>query len=389
MKRIFLVILDSCGCGELPDASLFGDAGTHTLKNISKSDKFSCKNMRKYGLANIDGQEYLSPVKEPKGAYARMAERSMGKDTTIGHWEISGIVSEKPLPTFPDGFPDWVLKEFSERCGVGVLCNKPYSGTEVIKDYGAEHLATGKLIVYTSADSVYQIAAHEELYPPEKLYEFCRIARDILKGDVGVGRVIARPFVGDPEKGFTRTSNRHDFSLEPYGRTMLDAIKDSGRDVIAVGKITDIFAGKGITDSLFTHGNTEGMKVTKELLDRDFEGLCFTNLVDFDMLYGHRNDVDGYAAAFTEFDNWLPGFIKGMKEDDALFITADHGCDPGDVSTDHTREYVPLVICGKKIKPQNLGTRSTFSDIAATVCDMLDVAFDCPGESFYETIIKK
>ncbi len=388
MKRVFLIILDSCGCGELPDAALFGDAGTHTLKHISGSEKFECKNMRKYGLANIDGQEDLKPVKEPTGAVARLAERSMGKDTTIGHWEIAGLISEKPLPTFPNGFPKWVLEEFSEKCGVGVLCNKPYSGTEVIKDYGAEHLKTGKLIVYTSADSVYQIAAHEELYPPEKLYEFCRIARGILKGDVGVGRVIARPFVGDPEKGFTRTSNRHDFSLEPYGRTMLDALKEAGRDVVAVGKITDIFAGRGVTKTLLTHGNTEGMSVTKRLLDEDFEGLCFTNLVDFDMLYGHRNDIDGYAAAFAEFDRWLPKFIKGMREDDVVMITADHGCDPGDVSTDHTREYVPLVICGKKIMSVDLGTRKTFSDIAATVCEMLGVDFDCPGESFCKTILK-
>jgi len=390
MKRVFLVILDSCGCGELPDAALFGDAGTHTLKHISGSDKFSCKNTRKYGIANIDGQEYLDPVDNPKGAFARLAERSMGKDTTIGHWEISGIISEKPLPTFPDGFPTGLLDEFSKRCGgVGWLCNKPYSGTVVINDYGKEHLETGKLIVYTSADSVFQIAAHEELYPPEKLYEFCRIARELLVGDLGVGRVIARPFVGDPEKGFTRTSNRHDFSLEPYGRTMLDAIKESGKDVIAVGKITDIFAGRGVTESLFTHGNTEGMAVTKELLERDFEGLCFTNLVDFDMLYGHRNDIDGYAAAYAEFDGWLPGFVKGMREDDVLMITADHGCDPGDVSTDHTREYVPLLIIGKKIAPVNLGTRSSFADISATVCDMLGVEFDSPGESFYNTIVKE
>ena len=386
--RVFLVILDSCGAGALPDAALFGDEGAHTLKRISKSSYFNCENTRKYGLANIDGQEYLKPVKKPLGACARIAERSMGKDTTIGHWEISGIVSEKPLPTFPDGFPEWVIKEFSEKCGVGVLCNKPYSGTEVIKDYGAEHVKTGKLIVYTSADSVFQIAAHEELYPPEELYRFCRIAREMLKGDVGVGRVIARPFVGDAEHGFTRTSNRHDFSLEPYGKTMLDAMKEQGRDVIAVGKITDIFAGRGVTETILTHGNTEGMKVTKELLDRDFDGLCFTNLVDFDMLYGHRQDIDGYARAFAEFDGWLPGFVEGMREDDVLMVTADHGCDPGDDSTDHTREYIPFIAAGKRIKPVNLGTRKSFSDIASTICDMLGVTFDCPGESFASQILK-
>ncbi|MBR6918514.1 MAG: phosphopentomutase [Clostridia bacterium] len=388
MSRVFLVILDSLGCGELPDAALFGDAGSHTLKHISGSPRFRCENMRRYGLANIDGQEYLSPIEKPEGAYARLAERSMGKDTTIGHWEIAGIVSEKPLPTFPDGFPKELLDEFSRRCGgVGVICNKPYSGTEVIKDYGAEHVATKKLIVYTSADSVFQIAAHEELYPPETLYKFCRIARELLKGDLGVGRVIARPFVGDAERGFKRTSNRHDFSLEPYGKTMLDAIKDAGRDVIAVGKITDIFAGRGVTKSLFTHGNTEGMAVTKKLLEEDFNGLCFTNLVDFDMLYGHRNDIDGYAAAFAEFDGWLPTFVSGMRDDDVLFITADHGCDPGDVSTDHTREYVPLVVIGKKLRPVNLGTRKSFSDIASTICDILGVEFAACGESFYSKII--
>jgi phosphopentomutase len=388
MKRVFLVILDSCGAGELPDAALFGDVGAHTLKRISTSHEFSCVNTRKFGLANIDGQDFLGPVARPKGAYARIAERSMGKDTTIGHWEIAGIISERPLPTFPDGFPDWVIDEFSKQCGVGVLCNKPYSGTEVIKDYGEEHLKTGKLIVYTSADSVFQIAAHEELYPPEELYRFCRIAREILKGEVGVGRVIARPFVGDAEHGFTRTSNRHDFSLEPYGVTMLDAIKEQGQDVIAVGKITDIFAGRGVTETILTHGNTEGMAVTLDQLDKNFHGLCFTNLVDFDMLYGHRNDIDGYARAFAEFDSWLPGFVSGMREGDVLMITADHGCDPGDVSTDHTREYIPLLIIGKEIKPTNLGTRTTFADISATICEMLGVSFETQGESFAVDILK-
>lgn len=389
MKRVFLIILDSCGAGELPDAAKFGDVGAHTLKRISASPYFSCENTRKYGLANIDGQDFLSPVERPLGAVARLSERSMGKDTTIGHWEIAGIVSEKPLPTFPDGFPKSVIDEFSEKCGLGVLCNKPYSGTEVIKDYGAEHVATGKLIVYTSADSVFQIAAHEELYPPEELYRFCRIAREMLQGDVGVGRVIARPFVGDAEHGFTRTTNRHDFSLEPYGETMLDAMKAQGFDVVAVGKITDIFAGRGVTKTLLTHGNTEGMKVTLNLLDEDFHGLCFTNLVDFDMLYGHRQDIDGYARAFAEFDAWLPKFVAGMKEDDVLFITADHGCDPGDESTDHTREYVPLLVIGKNVKPVNLGTRRSFSDIAATICEMLGADFDCLGESFAKTIVEE
>lgn len=389
MKRVFLIVLDSCGVGELPDAALFGDVGAHTLKRISTSPYFSCENTKKYGVANIDGQEYLGPVEKPLGAYARIAERSMGKDTTIGHWEIAGIVSEKPLPTFPNGFPQATLDEFAKRCGVpGVLCNKPYSGTEVIKDYGEEHLRTKCPIVYTSADSVYQIACHEELYPPQELYRFCRIAREMLQGELGVGRVIARPFIGDAEHGFTRTTNRHDFSLEPYGETMLDAMKAQGRDVVAVGKITDIFAGRGVTETILSHGNTEGMKITLEQLDHDFDGLCFTNLVDFDMLYGHRQDIDGYAKAYAEFDAWLPTFVEGMREDDILFITADHGCDPGDESTDHTREHIPLLAIGKRIRPVNLGTRRSFADIAATVCEYLGVDYDCPGESFAKEIIE-
>ncbi len=388
MKRVFIIVLDSFGIGAEPDADLFGDVGTHTLGHIYKDENFSADTMISLGLANIDGQEFLGKIKKPRASYARLRERSMGKDTTIGHWEIAGIVSHHPLPTFPNGFPQSVIDEFAEKVGHGVLCNRPYSGTEVIKDYGAEHLETGKLIVYTSADSVFQIAAHEELYPPEELYRFCRIAREMLTGDVGVGRVIARPFVGDAVNGFTRTSNRHDFSLEPYGVTMLDAIKDASLDVISVGKIYDIFAGRGITESLPTHGNAEGMETALSLADRDFTGLCFVNLVDFDMLYGHRNDVPGYARAIAEFDKWLPGFLDKLGPDDVLLITADHGCDPGDVSTDHTREYVPLLVYGDGIKPKNLGTRETFADISATVCDLLGVDFASPGESFAKKILK-
>ncbi len=388
-KRVFLIVLDSLGIGELPDASDFGDVGSHTLRTISKSRYFKDRNMKNLGLGCIDGQEYIGKVEFPLGAYARMAEKSKGKDTTIGHWEIAGLISDVPFPTYPDGFPEEILDEFSEKCGRGILCNKPYSGTEVIKDYGAEHVKTGKLIVYTSADSVFQIAAHEDIVPPEKLYEYCGIARDILKGEHGVGRVIARPFIGDEKNGFTRTSNRHDFSLEPSGKTMLDGIKESGGDVIAVGKITDIFASCGITESIPTHGNAEGMEVTLSLAKRDFSGLCFTNLVDFDMLYGHRNNTDGYAEAFAEFDLWLEKFIPEMNENDVLMITADHGCDPGDVSTDHTREYTPLIIYGEKIKPVNLGTRGTFADISATVCELLSVPFDTVGESAVSLIAKE
>ena len=378
-KRVFLIVLDSCGAGQMPDCALFGDKDCHTIKRISTSDKFSCENLRKMGLGNIDGLDFLGTVDNPTARVARIAERSMGKDTTIGHWEIAGIVSEVALPTYPDGFPAEVLDEFTKRTGRKVLCNKPYSGTDVIRDYGEEHVRTGDLIVYTSADSVFQIAAHEDIVPIEQLYEYCRIAREILQGKHGVGRVIARPFTG--EHPFKRTANRHDFSLEPYGKTVLDAIVEQGQTVYAIGKIYDIFAGKGVSDKVFTHSNTEGMELSLDALNRDFEGLCFINLVDFDMLYGHRQDIDGYANAFAEFDRWLPSFVDGMKDDDILIITADHGCDPGDHHTDHTREYSPCVMYGKNIEPANLGTRTTYADIAATVADYLDVDFECPGTS--------
>ena len=381
IKRVFLIVADSFGIGALPDAAEFGDEGTHTLGHIYESPFYKDENLRKLGLYNIDGQDFGGAVENPLAAHGRLREISKGKDTTIGHWEISGLVSEKALPTYPDGFPEELLKEFSEKCGRGVLCNMPYSGTEVINAYGKEHVESGKLIVYTSADSVFQIAAHEEVVPLDELYGYCKIAREMLKGEHGVGRVIARPFVGNEKDGFVRTGGRHDYSLEPFGKTMLDALKDAGLDVIAVGKITDIFAGRGITESIFTHGNSAGMAVTRELLDRDFTGLCFTNLVDFDMLYGHRNDIDGYAGAIAELDAWLADFTAEMKEGDMLILTADHGCDPGDVSTDHTREYVPLLICGKGIKPLNLGTRDGFTVIASTVCDALGVDFDCGAKS--------
>lgn len=378
-KRVFLIVLDSCGAGQMPDCEKFGDHDCNTIKRISQSERFSCENTRELGIGNIDGLDFLGAVEHPKARVARIAERSMGKDTTIGHWEIAGIVSETPLPTYPGGFPKEILDKFKEQTGRGVLCNLPYSGTDVIRDYGEEHLRTGDLIVYTSADSVFQIAAHESIVPPEQLYEYCRIARSILTGEHSVGRVIARPFEG--EYPFKRTANRHDFSLEPYGKTVLDAIVEQGKTVYAIGKIYDIFAGRGISYKTFTHSNTEGMELTLDALDHDFEGLCFTNLVDFDMLYGHRQDIDGYAGAFAEFDRWLPSFISGMRDDDILIITADHGCDPGDDHTDHTREYVPCIMYGKSLTPGSLGTRSTYSDIAATVAEYLGVDFDCPGTS--------
>ena len=378
-KRVFLIVLDSCGAGQMPDCAMFGDADCNTIKRISTSEKFSCENLRKMGIGNIDGLDFLGTVENPTARVARLAERSMGKDTTIGHWEIAGIVSENPLPTYPNGFPQELLDQFTMRTGKRFICNMPYSGTDVIRDYGKLHMQTGDLIVYTSADSVFQIAAHEDVVPVEQLYEYCRIAREILCGEHSVGRVIARPFTG--EYPFKRTANRHDFSLEPYGKTVLDAIIEQGQTVYAIGKIFDIFAGRGVSYKVFTHSNTEGMDLTLDALDHDFEGLCFVNLVDFDMLYGHRQDIDGYANAFAEFDRWLPSFIEGMSDEDILIITADHGCDPGDLHTDHPREYVPCIIYGKNVKPANLGTRTTFSDIAATVADYLGIDYSCPGIS--------
>ena len=386
-KRVFLIVLDSFGIGEGPDAELFNDEGSNTLKSISKSSKFNIESLKKLGLFNIDGIDYIDKEDNPIGAYGRLSEISMGKDTTIGHWEISGIISEKPLPTYPNGFPDEIIKEFSEKTGRKILCNKPYSGTKVINDYGVEHINTGALIIYTSADSVFQIAAHEEIVPVEKLYEYCKIARKILTGKHGVGRVIARPFVGQ-EGSFTRTSNRHDFSIEPPQNTMLDYIKYSGMDTIAIGKIYDIFAGSGITEYTYTKGNADGMNKTSDYLDKDFNGICFVNLVDFDMNYGHRRDVDGYASALTEFDIWLSEFMLKLKDKDLLIITADHGCDPAFTkTTDHTREYVPVIVYGKNMKPVNLNTRNGFCDIGKTVCDFLEVDNNIAGNSFLEEIL--
>ena len=386
VKRVFLIVLDSVGAGEMPDAADYGDAGSNTIRSISRSDKFSAVNMKKLGYGNIDGLDFLGTTENQLGAVARLAERSRGKDTTIGHWEISGIISESPLPTYPHGFPQEVLDEFSKQTGRDVLCNLPYSGTEVIRDYGREHMETGKLIVYTSADSVFQIAAHEDVVDVQTLYEYCHIARKILVGKNAVGRVIARPFKGSyPD--FVRTANRHDFSLEPPKTTILDELKASGLDVIAVGKINDIFAGRGITEFTYTHSNTEGMKVTDGIAEKAFNGLCFVNLVDFDMLYGHRNNVEGYAAAFAEFDSWLGGFLLKLGDDDLLMITADHGCDPATESTDHSREYTPLVMYSKDIKSVNLGTRSSFSDIAATLAEIFGIKTVTPGESFAKDIL--
>ena len=380
-KRVFLIVLDSFGVGEAPDSKDFGDEGSDTLKAISKSKEFNIKLLKKMGIFNIDGIAYENGVDKPIAAYGKAREVSRGKDTTIGHWEIGGIISETPFPTYPNGFPEDVIKEFSKQTGQDVLCNKPYSGTEVIKVYGEEHIKTGALIVYTSADSVFQIAAHEDIVPIKELYRYCEIARKILTGKNAVARVIARPFIGE-YPNFTRTTNRHDFSLVPPKDTMLNYLQRANFDVISVGKINDIFAGSGITEATRTTGNTNGMEVTMKMLEKEFTGLCFVNLVDFDMLYGHRNDVDGYARAITEFDRWLEGFIEKLKEDDLLIITADHGCDPSTPSTDHSREYIPILMYGKKVEPRNLGIRKTYADIAKTVLDNFNIENELPGESF-------
>ncbi|MBO7197093.1 MAG: phosphopentomutase [Clostridia bacterium] len=384
-KRVFIIVLDSVGIGYAPDAADFGDLGADTMRRISTSDKFNIPNLIGMGLGNIDGIDYLPKAEKPTAAVCRLRELSRGKDTTTGHWEMMGIVSEKPMPTYPDGFPAEILDEFSRRTGRGVLCNKPYSGTDVIRDYGKAHVDSGDLIVYTSADSVFQIAAHEEIVPVEQLYEYCRIAREILQGDHAVGRVIARPFVGT-EGAYKRTENRHDYSLTPPKATAMDAIGDAGLDVISIGKIYDIFSGAGIKKSLPTHNNTEGMATLLEVQKTDFNGLCFANLVDFDMLYGHRQDIDGYANALSAFDAWLPEFVGNMADGDLLMITADHGCDPGDSSTDHTREQVPLIICGKEVSPVNMGTVLGFGTIGKTAAELLGVTYESEGEALADKL---
>lgn len=385
IKRIFLIVLDSVGIGELPDAKAYGDEGSNTLKACFVQPGFSVLNLKKAGLFNIDGVDFSEGVSAPSGAFGKCAESSKGKDTTTGHWEICGLISKKAMPTFPNGFPKDFLDEFSARTGRKVLCNKPYSGTKVIADYGQEHLETGALIVYTSADSVFQIAAHESIVPPEKLYEYCKIARELLKGELAVGRVIARPFEG--EYPFKRTARRHDFSLVPPKDTLIDYLSKSGLDVIPVGKIFDIFAGKGFKKANPTVSNADGMKKTLEFSKTDFHGLCFTNLVDFDMLFGHRNDASGYAKALTEFDKWFGEFLPTLHESDIVIVTADHGCDPSTPSTDHSREYIPLLVLGKKVRPVNLGVRKTYADIGKTIADIFGVNADIAGESFKDEIL--
>ena len=384
-KRIFLMVMDSFGIGSAADAAAFGDSGSNTLASVMGTKGFSAPSLASLGLFCIDGINAPFDPGVCSGAYARVCEMSKGKDTTIGHWEIAGIRSDVPLPTYPDGFPEDIIREFEKRCGRGVLCNKPYSGTEVIRDYGREHVKTGRLIVYTSADSVFQIAAHEDVVAVDELYRYCQIARELLTGKNCVGRVIARPFTG--EWPYERTSRRHDFSAPPPGKTVLDLLSEAGYATIGVGKIGDVFADVGITEAIRTSGNDDGMRVCTELLTRDFNGLAFINFVDFDTMYGHRRDVHGYAEAVMRLDAWLPGFLSGMQREDILMITADHGCDPNYTGTDHTRENVPLLVYGRKIRPGNLGTLSTYSDIAATVAAYFDVPYSLNGKSFLNQIL--
>lgn len=392
MKRVFLIVLDSVGVGEMPDAAVFGDQGSHTVYAASHYDGFYMPNMQKLGFFNLDGMKvdekhaWAKEKVEQTGTICRLSEKSKGKDTTTGHWEIAGLISREAMPTFPNGFPKDLIDQFEKRTGRKVLCNKPYSGTEVIKDYGKEHIETGALIVYTSADSVFQIAAHESVVPVEQLYEYCEIARELCQGAYGVGRVIARPFEG--EWPYSRTSRRHDYSLLPPKDTMLDKIKAAGMDVLAVGKINDIFAGKGVTEMVRTQDNADGIDKTIAYMKRDFHGLCFTNLVDFDMKYGHRNDIDGYGKALSYFDSRLPELLSLLKEEDVLMITADHGCDPSTPSTDHSREYIPWVITGAKIAAKNLGTKDGFGYIGGTILDMLGLEVSIEGDSIYKQIKK-
>lgn len=375
IQRVFLIVLDSYGIGEAPDAVDFGDFGVNTLASIASSSAYDCPNLKRLGLFNIDGVTCLPSCNAPVGSFARLQEQSRGKDTIIGHWEIAGLVSSKPMPTFPNGFPADFMRRYEEAVGRRCICNLPYSGTQVLEDYGEEHLKTGALIVYTSADSVFQVAANEDVVPVEELYRYCEIARKMLNGNLAVGRVIARPFEGESKELFKRTPRRHDFALSPPQPTLLDRLSQNSKEVISVGKIYDIFNGKGIMESNRTTGNAEGMRLTLKMQKRDFEGLCFVNLVDFDMLYGHRRNIDQYAAASTEFDRFLTDFLPNMRQDDLLMITADHGCDPGYTrSTDHTREYVPLLISGAQVKAgTNLGTIQGFSVIANTICQAFEM----------------
>ena len=386
-KRVILIVLDSVGIGEMPDAAKYGDAGSNTLKHIYENiPNFSLPHLEKLGLGSAQGVDFIPKADKPAGAYGKMAEKSPGKDTSTGHWEMGGIILDQPFRTFPNGFDAEIIEKFTKETGYGILCNKPISGTEVIRQLGEEHMKTKKLIVYTSADSVFQIAAHEEIVPLAELYEICGKARKILD-PYYVSRVIARPFVGSCAEDFTRTPNRRDFAMKPFEETILDRLKAAGYEVAGVGKIEDIFAGVGLTRAVHTASNMDGVDKTLEYMKEVDEGLIFTNLVDFDMLYGHRNNVAGYGEALKEFDCRLPEIISALREDDLLLITADHGCDPCTASTDHSREFVPLLAYGKGMTPRDLGIRETFADLAATIADYFGLSPMKNGKSFYPEIL--
>ncbi|MBQ7915796.1 MAG: phosphopentomutase [Firmicutes bacterium] len=387
INRVFLIVLDSFGVGELPDAAAYGDEGSSTLASVSRCPELRIPNMMNLGLYHIPEIGLRAPRNIPMGVYGKMAEASAGKDTTTGHWELAGLISHQPMPVFPEGFPQEVLDAFEKATGRGVLCNKPYSGTQVIKDYGPEHMETGKWIVYTSADSVFQIAALVEVIPVTELYEGCEKAREILTGPYGVGRVIARPFLGKTPEDFYRTSRRHDFSLVPGEMVLPRLLQEHGVDTMAVGKIYDIFAGVGFDEPHYTKNNQEGMELTAQMVEKDFHGLCFTNLVDFDSAYGHRNDPAGYAKALTEFDQWLGTFLEQLKEDDILVITADHGCDPASPSTDHSREYVPVLIYNQNLRPGCIGIRNSFADLGKTIAGWFGITDGISGSSFEEDLV--
>lgn len=388
MKRVIILVLDSVGIGEQPDSAAYGDTGSNTLGHISAMvEGFTLPNLERLGLGCIDGSIGFTAERDPIGCYGKMMERSAGKDTTTGHWEISGITVDQPFPLYPQGFPKEIVERFEAYIGTKTLGNYPASGTEIIKILGRQHVETGYPIIYTSADSVLQIAAHEEIIPIDRLYEICTIARKLLTGDHAVGRVIARPFIGS-EGSFVRTDRRRDFSLKPIKKTILDHVKENGMEVKAVGKIEDIFAGQGITDSVHTHGNMDGVDKTLDYIRQSFDGMIFTNLVDFDMSFGHRNDVKGYADALSKFDERVPEILDALAEQDILIITADHGCDPTTSSTDHSREYVPLLVYGKSLRRGvNLHIRRTFADIAQTAADALDIECDFGAESFYNGVM--
>ncbi|MFZ2257586.1 MAG: phosphopentomutase [Clostridiaceae bacterium] len=383
MKRVVLLILDSVGIGEMPDADQYGDVGSNTLANTARvMGGLNLPNLGKLGLGNIHEIMGVPRTNTPLSAYGKASESSVGKDTVTGHWEMAGCILDTPLNTYPNGFPKEIIDEFERRIGRGILGNVVASGTQIIQELGEEHMATGKPIIYTSADSVFQIAAHEEIIPLPELYKMCEVARDMLKGEWTVGRVIARPFIGESADTFKRTTNRHDYSLNPFTKTMLEYIHEAGQTVYGVGKINDIFNGQGVNKTVRTTGNMDGVDKTIAATKESDNGLIFTNLVDFDMLYGHRNDPAGYKAALEEVDGRLPEILETLTDEDVLIISADHGCDPTTESTDHSREYIPLLVYGKSVEPHDMGIRASFTDIGKSILAYLDIENTLPGKSF-------